>query len=147
MEDFGPAMDQAELRRVAQVRARDRGGGVSERVGAVTHGLVFKPEVFMLDVHVVDAERLTPVVERATARPIGIGERIPLRKEVPFLVDRTEGFIPHLMVDDDKLAEVRAGPVLNDRLPSTPHLGGLTRADRVEIARPFRLDHKGAKHA
>ena len=101
----------------------------------------------MLNVHVVDAERLAAVIERATARAVGVGQGIALREEVPLLVDRTESLIPHLMVDDDKLAEVRAGPVLNDCLPSTPHLGGLTRANRVEIARPFRLDHKGAKHA
>src|SRR5436309_9708408 len=147
MEDFGPAMDQAELCRIAQVRPGNRGRGISKRVGAVPHGLVFESEVFMLNVHVVDAERLAAVIKRATARPIGIGERIPLRKEIPLLVDRTESFIPHLMVDNDKLAEVRAGPVLNDRLPSTPHFGGLAGSDRIEIARPFRLDYKGAKRA
>src|SRR2546422_11730518 len=147
MEDFGPTMDQAELCRIAQVRARDRGWGVSERVRAVAHGLVFESEVFMLNVHVVDAERLAAVIERATARAVGVGQGIALRKEVPLLVDRTESLIPHLMVDNDKLAEVRAGPVLNDRLPSTPHLGGLAGTDRIEIARPFRLDHKVAEHA
>src|SRR2546428_11938534 len=127
-------MDQAELCRIAQIRTWDRGGGVSEGVGAVPHGLVFESEVFMLDVHVVDAERLTPVVERATARAVGVGQGIALRQEIPLLVDRTESLIPHLMVDDDKLPEVRAGPVLNNRLPPAPHLCGLTRADRIEIA-------------
>ena len=101
----------------------------------------------MLDVHVVDAERLAAVIERTTTWTVGVGQGIALRKEVPLLVDRTESLIPHLMVDDDKLAEVRAGPVLNDRLPPAPELGRLTRADRIKIARPFRLDHKGAKHA
>src|SRR5947199_2391824 len=105
MEDFGPAMDQAELCRIAQVRPGNRGRGISKRVGAVPHGLVFESEVFMLDVHVVDAKRLTPVVERPASRTIGVGQRIALRKEVPLLVDRTESLIPHLMVDDDKLAE------------------------------------------
>src|SRR5207302_9467962 len=101
----------------------------------------------MLNVHVVDAERLAAVIERATAWAVGVGQGIALREEVPLLVDRTVSLIPHLMVDDDKLPEVRAGPVLNDRLPTAPHLGGLTRADRIAIARPFRLDHKGANHA
>src|SRR6266545_4948922 len=147
MEDFGPAMDQAELCRIAQVRPGNRGRGISKGVGAVPHGLVFESEVFMLDVHVVDAKRLTPVVERPASRPIGIGERIALRKEVPLLVHRAESFVSYFVVDDDKLPEVWAGPVLNDRLPSTPHFGGLAGSDRIEIARPFRLDHKGAEHA
>src|SRR3989475_13292981 len=136
MEDFGPAMDQAELCRIAQVRPGNRGRGISKRVGAVTHGLVFESEVFMLNVHVVDAERLAAVIERATARAVGVGQGIALRKEVPLLVDRTESLIPHLMVDNDKLAEVRAGPVLNDRLPSTPQLCGLTRPAPIKLSPP-----------
>src|SRR5712691_2353803 len=147
MEDFGPTMDQAELCRIAKIGPRDCCRRIAEGVGAVPHGLVFESEVFMLNVHVVDAERLAAVIERATARAVCVGQGIALRKEVPLLVDRTESLIPHLMVDYDKLPEVRAGPVLNDRLPSTPHLCGLTRADRIKIARPFRLDHKGAEHA
>src|SRR5207245_1935616 len=83
------------------------------------------------DMHVVDAERLAAVIERAAARSVGIGQRVALREEVPLLVDRAEGFIPHFVVDDDKLAEVRARAILNDRLPPAPHLGGLTRADRI----------------
>src|SRR5437879_11247946 len=138
MEDFGPAMDEAELCRIAQVRPGNRGRGISKRVGAVPHGLVFESEVFMLNVHVVDAERLAAVIERATARAVGVGQGIALRQEVPFLVDRTEGFIPNFVVDDDKLAEVRAGPVLNDRQHYNPHLRRLDVSYRLELVPTFR---------
>src|SRR2546426_4547484 len=81
MEDFGPAMDQAELCRIAQVRPGNRGRGISEGVGAVPHGLVFESEVFMLNVHVVDAERLAAVIERTTARAVGVGQGIALDRK------------------------------------------------------------------
>src|SRR5207245_6423286 len=118
MEDFGPAMDQAELCRIAQVRPGNRGRGISKRVGAVPHGLVFESEVFMLNVHVVDAERLAAVIERATARAVGGGQGMALREEVPLLGDRTGSLITHPIVDGEQLTEVRGGPVLNDLRPT-----------------------------
>ncbi len=139
MEHLGAAMHQAELRRIAQVAARNRGRGVAERVGAVPHGLVLEPEILVLDVHVVEAERLAPVVQCPAARPIRIGQRITLRKEVAFLVHRAERLVADFMINDHKLAEVRAGAVLDDGLPAAGHRSRVAGPQRVEVLRPVRL--------
>ena len=73
------AVDEPEFRGIAHVGARNGRGRIAERVGAIPHGFVLEPEVLVLHVHVIDAERLAAIVEGAPPRPIGIGQRIPLR--------------------------------------------------------------------
>ena len=147
VEDFRAAMDQPELRGIAEIRARDGGRRVSEGIRTVPHGFVLESEVLMLDMHVVDAERLTAVVQRAAAGTIRVRERVTLGEEVPLLVHRTEGFITDFMINQHEFTEIRPHRGINDRLPAASHLGRLTLAERIEIPRPLRFHHKGPEHA
>ena len=145
VKDLRATMHQTVLRRIAHVGSWNRGRRISEGIGAVPHGFVFEPEVLMLHVHVVDAEGLAAVIQRATARPVGIGQRIALREEVALLVHGTKGFIAHLVIDDHELAEVRAGSVLDDRLPAALHRSRIAGPQRIEIVRPFWLHDERAE--
>src|SRR5262249_50621063 len=117
MEDLGAAVNQAEFRGVAHVRTGNSRGGVTEGIGAVPHRLILETEILVLHVHIVDAERLTPIVDRTATRTIRIGQWIALRQEIALPIDRTERFVADLVIDQHELTEIRTGPVLNDRLP------------------------------
>ncbi len=87
----------------------------------------------MLNVHVVDAERLASVVQRPGARPIGIGQWIALRQEVPMLVDRPEGFVTDFMINDHEFTEVRTRAIFNHHLPATFCLCSRTGSQRLPV--------------
>ncbi len=99
VEDFRSTVHQAELGRIADVGTGNRRGGIAERIGAIPHRLVFEPEVLVLHMHVVDAERLAAIVDRAATRTVGIGQRIALRQEVALLVQRAERFVADFVID------------------------------------------------
>ncbi len=143
VEHFRSAVHDAPLGRIAEIAARNRRRRIAESVGAVGHRLILEAEILVLQVHLVDAEGLAAIVQRAPARPIGIGQGIALRQEVALLVQRAEGLVPDLVIEDHVLAEVRSGPVVDHHLPAAPRFGRRARADRVEILRPLRLDDKG----
>ena len=101
----------------------------------------------MLCLHVVHAERLAAVVQRAGHRAIDVGQRIALRNEVALLIQWAERFIADLVIKQHELTKVRAGSILNNRLPAA--LGGLRipGAQRLQILRAFRFDHKRPEEA
>ena len=140
-------MHQAELRGIPQVGTGNGGRRISKGIGAISHGFVLKAEILVLLVHRINAERLAAIVQRAATGTIGIGQRVTLREEVALLIDRAERLIANFMVDNHELAEIRAGAVLDDRLPPACHLGGFTFAQRIKIFRPARLHHEGPEQA
>ena len=147
MEDLGAAMHQAVLRRIPQVGTGNGGGRISKGIRAIPHGFVLKAEILVLLVHRINAERLAAIVQRAATGTIGIGQRVTLGEEVALLVDRAERLIANFMVDNHELAEIRAGAVLDDRLPPARHLGGLPFAQWIKIFRPARLHHESPEEA
>ena len=147
VEDFRSAVHQAELSRIAHIGTRNRRRGIAKRIGAITHRLVFEPEILMLHVHVVDAERLAAIVDCTATRTIGVGQRIALRQEVALLIERAERFVADFVIDQHKLAKVRTGAVLNDRLPPTGGRRGIALAERFQVARSARLDNERAEQS
>ncbi|TKS57928.1 MAG: hypothetical protein EWM72_03352 [Nitrospira sp.] len=146
MEHFGPAMDQPPLDRIAQIATGDRGRSIAERIGAIGHRFVFKPEILMLQMHLIDAERLAAIIDRPATRTVGVGQRIALREEVALLIQRTEGFIADLVIEQHELAEVRSGPVIDIHLPAA--LGFRRRtstSERIHVLRTLRFHDKGAE--
>ena len=99
----------------------------------------------MLHVHVIDAEWLAAIVDRAATRTVGVSQRIALREEVALLIERAERFVADFVVDQHKLAEVRTGSVLNNRLPTTGGRRWIALTERLQIARSARLDDKRAE--
>ena len=99
----------------------------------------------MLEVHFTDAERLAAIVQRTTARTIGIGQRIALRQEVALLVQGAEGFVADLVIENHELTEVRSGPVVDHHLPAALGFRRRTGAQRIEILGPLRFDDKRAE--
>ena len=73
MEHFGPAVDQPVLGGIPQITPWNRGTGIAEGIGTIGHGFIFKAEVLMLNVHIVNAERFAPVVQRPGSGPVSIG--------------------------------------------------------------------------
>src|SRR5207237_8933033 len=104
---------------------RNSGERISKGIRARTHGFVLKAEILVLLVHRIDAERLAAIVQRAATGTIGIGQGVSLGKEVALLVDRAKRLITDFMIDNHELPEIRAGAVLDDRLPPARHPGGL----------------------
>src|SRR5688572_3389662 len=147
VEHLRSAMNQPELCGVAHVGTWNCRRRIAERIGAITHRFVFEPEVLVLHVHVINAEWLAAIVDRAATGTIDIRERVALRQEVALLVQRTEGFIADLMIDQHKLTEVRAGAVLDDRLPAARGRRGIAGTQRLEVARSTRLDDECAKES
>src|SRR5262245_47542779 len=145
VEYFRSAMDEAELRRIANVGPWDRRRRVAKCVRAVAHRLVFKTEILVLHVHIVNAERLAAVVDRAASWTIRVGQRIALRKEVALLVEGAERFVSDFMVEQHELAEIRTGAVLDHDLPTAGCRCRVPGSERFPIARPPGLDHEGAK--
>src|SRR5262245_34484691 len=96
----------------------------------------------MLQMHLIDAERLTAIVDRTAARTIGIRQRVTLGQEVPLLIQRTEGFVADLVIEQDELAEVRSGPIIDVHLPARFHLSIWTAPERIQVLRSFRFDDK-----
>ncbi len=140
VEHFGPAVDQAELRWIADVGTGNRRGRITEGIGAIAHRLVLEPEVLVLHVHVVDTERLAAIVDRASARTIGIGQRVALGQKVALLVQWPEGLVADFVVVEHELAEVRARPVLDHDLPAAGGRGRIAAAERFPVRGPARLD-------
>src|SRR5678816_3890566 len=95
--------------------------------------------------HVVDAERLAAIVDRAATRTIGVGQRITLRKEVALLVEGAERFVTDFVIDQHELTEIGAGAVLDDGLPAARGRCGIACAQRLEITRSARLNDERAK--
>src|SRR4029079_1725984 len=104
-----------------------------------------KSEVFVLQVHLIDPERLAAIVQRTATRTIGVRQRITLRQEVTFFVQRTERFVADLVIEQDELAEIRASPVIDIDLPPALHFPVWTAAQGVNILRALRFHHEGAE--
>ena len=85
MEHFRSAVHQSELRRIPHVGTGNRRGRIAEGIGAIPHRFVFKAEIFVLHMHVIDAERLAAIIDRAAAGTIGVRQWIALWKNSPFL--------------------------------------------------------------
>ena len=147
VEDFRSTVHQTELGRIAHIGTGNRRRGIAERIGAVSHRLVFEPEVFVLHMHVVDAERLAAIVDCTATRTIGVGQRITLRQEVALLIERAEGLVADFVIDQHKLAEVRTGTVFDDRLPTTGGRRWIALAERLQVARSARLDNERAEQS
>src|SRR5438067_1061981 len=107
MKHFGAAVHESELGGVTDVGPWDRGRRIAERVGTVAHGFIFEPKVLMLHMHIIDAERLTAIVQCPASRTVGVSQWIALREEVALLVDRAERLIANFVIDQDELPEVR----------------------------------------
>ncbi len=144
---LGSAVNQPPLDRIAQIPAGDRRRNVAEGVGAVGQGLVLEPEILMLQVHLVDAEGLAAIVDRAAARAVGVGQRIALRQEVALLVQRTEGFVADFVIEQHEFAEVRSGPVVDVDLPARLDFLVGAAADRIDVLGSLRLHDEGAEEA
>src|SRR5690242_8168487 len=99
----------------------------------------------MLQMHLIDPERLTAIVDRTASRTIGISQRIALGEEVTLLIQGTEGFVADLVIEQDELAEVRSGPVIDVHLPTGLHLSVRAASERIQIFRSLRLDDKPAE--
>ena len=147
VEHFRSTVDQTELGWIADVGTGNRRGGIAERIGAISHRLVFEPEILVLHVHIVDAERLATIVDRAATRTISIGQGITLREEVTFLVQRSERFVTDFVVIEYEFPKVRTSPVLDHNLPAAGGWGCVTAAERFPIGRTAGLDHEGPEHA
>ncbi len=140
VEHFRSPVDQAELGRVAHIRTGNGRRRVTEGIGAVPHRLVFETEVLVLHVHVVDAERLAAIVDRAAARTIGIRQRIALREEVALLVERAERLVADFVIVEHELAEIRARAVLDHDLPAAGGRRRIAAAERFPIGRAARFN-------
>ena len=136
MEHFRSTVDQPELRRIAHIGTRNRRGRVAERIGAIPHRLVFEPEVLVLHVHVVDAERLAAIVDRAAARTIGVGQADRAAAGSRPSYSRAECFVADFVIHQHEFPEVRTGPVLDDDLPTTRGRGGVAVPERFEVLDP-----------
>ena len=147
VEHFRSTMDQPPLDRIAQITAGNRGRGIAERIGAVGHRLVFEAEILMLQMHLIDTERLAAIVDRTASRTIGIRQRIALGQEVALLVQGAEGFVADFVIEQHELAEVRSGPVIDVHLPAARDL--LVRAcpQRIDVARSLRFHDERAEEA
>ena len=145
MEHLRTAVHNPPLDRIAQVRPRQRRRDIAEGIGAVGQGLVLEPEILMLEMHLINAERFAAVVQRAAAWTIGVGQRIPLGQEIALLVDRPEGFVTDFVIEDHVLAEIRARAVVNHHLPAAPGFGRRSQADWFKVTRALRFHHKGSK--
>ena len=97
--------------------------------------------------HLIDAERLAAIVDRTATRTIGVGQWIALRQEVTLLVQRPEGFVADLVIEQHELAEVRSGPVVDHDLPSAVRIGRGARSERIEVLGTLRFDDEGAEEA
>ncbi len=140
MKHLAAAVDQPELGRIAQVRPRNGRRGISKGVGTIRQRFVLKVKQFFLDGQVVDPERLAAVVQGARRGPVGVRLRIPLRDHFPVPVERTERFVPHLVVEQDEFPEVLGVVVGNHHHPAAVDR---LACPRTQVARPVRLDHKG----
>ena len=143
VEHFGPAVNHTPLHRLPEVTTSNRGGRVTEGVGAIGQRFIFESEILMLQMHLIDAERLTAIVQRSTARTIGIRQRVALRQEVALLVQWTEGFVADFVIKQHELAEVRSRPVIDVDLPTALHFLVRPAAYGVEVLRALRLDDEG----
>lgn len=142
MHDLRPA-DHAELGRVAQIGTGDRGRRIAERIGPVALRLIGKPDQMRLYFQTLTV-RLAAEIEQARRRTIGVRMRIALRQHVALAVQETERFIARLMIDNDKLTEVRAVRHIDDGFPAALHL---LRRKRAEETRAARLDHERSQKA
>src|SRR5262249_30569703 len=67
----------------------------------------------------IDPEWLATVIDRTTARTIGVRQRITLREKVTFLIQRTERFITDFVIEEHELAEVGSSSIVDVHLPTT----------------------------
>jgi len=58
MENLSTTMHETEFSRVTQVRTGNRCWSISEGIGAVSQGLIFKVKFLFLNGKIVNAERL-----------------------------------------------------------------------------------------
>ena len=144
MEHFATAVDQAELRRVAHVRPRNRGRGIAEGVGAVRQGFVFVMEHLLLNRQVVDTERLRAVVHRAGGRTVRVRLRVALRDHLAVAVERTERFVTDFVIEQRELTEVLR-VVVNDH--GHPAVFQRAAGPRIEVLRTTRLNDKRTDQA
>ena len=128
MEDFRSAMNEPEFGRVTQVASRNRRTCITKGVRTVGHRLIFKPKVFMLHMHIINAERFTAIINGSGTWTIRIRQRIPLGQEISMLIDWTESFVSDLMIDENKFPEIRSVSIINHHLPATRSLRGWARA-------------------
>ena len=142
MEHFRPAVNQPVFRGITQITPGNRGTGITKGIRTISHGFIFKAEVLMLNVHIVDTERFAPVVQRPGSRPVGIGQRVTLRQEVAVLVHRPERFVTHFMINQHEFPEIRAHAVLNNGLPAARHLRSRPHSQGIQILRTGWFDHE-----
>ena len=147
VEDFRSTVDQAELGRVTDVGTGNRRRRIAERIGAVAHRLVFEAEVLVLHMHVIDAERLAAIVDRAATGTVCIGQGIALRKEIALFIQRTERFVADFVVVEHEFTEVRTGAVLDHDLPAAGGRGHGAAAEGFPIGRTTGFDDEGSEHA
>ena len=137
MEHFGSAMDQPPLDWIAQIATGNRGRSIAECIGAIGHRFVFKPEILVLQMHLIDAERLAAIVDRPATRTIGIRQRIALRQEVALC---SEGGTLHHRFRD-RTARTRGSPGLSRYRYSLPSRSWFRRRtytpEGIEILEPF----------
>ena len=96
--------------------------------------------------HLVDAERLAAIIDRAATRTIGVGQRIALREKVALLIQRTEGFIADFVIEQHELTEVRSGRVIDIDLPAgLDFRRRASTSKRIHVLRTPRLHDKGAE--
>src|SRR5688572_31073787 len=72
VKDFGSAVHEAELCGITHVGTRNRRGGITEGIGTIPHRFILKAEILVLHMHVIDSERLAPIIDRATAWTIRV---------------------------------------------------------------------------
>ena len=73
VEHFRATMDHPEFGRVTQITSWYGRSRITKGIGTIGHRLIFKSKIFMLYMHIVNAKRLTAIVECPGSWTIGIG--------------------------------------------------------------------------
>src|SRR5512138_1389608 len=94
--DLQPA-DHAERSRIPQIRARNGGCRIAERVGPIPLRLIRKSDQMCLLLQPF-AMGFAAIIEEASRWSVGIGMGIALRQHVPLTVQQSERLVPCLMI-------------------------------------------------
>ena len=146
VEHFRSAVHQPPLDRIAEIAARNRRRHIAEGIGAVGHRLVLESEILVLQMHLIDAERLAAIVQwhghpddrHRSADRAGAGSRPScstdgrLRRRSRDRTARTHG--------SPVRTRYRYSPASRSWLPATGPV-----PERIEILRALRFHDEGAE--
>ena len=117
VEGLAAAVDESELRRIAQVGLRHRHGRIAEGVGAVGLGFVGEAEPFLGGAEAPE-EGFAAVVDGATVGLVRVHHRIDVGIGQAVGIHRREHGVADLVIEHGELAEVGAAvPRGDDGVP------------------------------